>query len=314
MKTSNPILVVTLSLIALLLCSGTVFAAAPGANKLILPTPTRTVSVPMILGDYTNRGMRTKTGNTDIPNLIVTLKKAGVRDFMHLVWTDKMYPNAWNEFKQMASEFQKANINLWLYLTPPTEGVPEPFGDNYVQWALECAKLAKKYPVVKGIVIDDFDQNISKFTPEYCKQMMENARTVAPDLALLVVHYYRFKSAINQHVKAGVIDGVVFPYFSKPLNHRNTTQLAEQIMEIRSDLDKSQKAGGINKHLPLIVMIYATKLSNAPDSPTPEYVKECLEIVKTATKQGLADGAIIYQLPKNQQDFLNSVSTIYHSW
>ena len=124
-------------------------------------------SLTPLLGDYVNVGVRTPENRTDIDGLISKLQEMGTQDYMHLVWTEGSYPSAWQDFKLMAPQFQKANINLWLYLTPPSEGVPDPFGDDYVRWAIECAKLAKQYPVIKGICIDDFNAtvNIEKFTP-----------------------------------------------------------------------------------------------------------------------------------------------------
>ena len=83
-----------------------------------------------LLGDYVNVGVRTPENRTDINQLIRVLKEIGARDYLHLVWTEKRYPSAWEDFKLMAQEFQKANIRLWLYLTPPSEDVPEPFGDD----------------------------------------------------------------------------------------------------------------------------------------------------------------------------------------
>ena len=36
--------------------------------------------------------------------------------------------NAWKDFQMMAPKFQRAKIGLWLYLTPPSEGVPDRVG------------------------------------------------------------------------------------------------------------------------------------------------------------------------------------------
>ena len=145
-----------------------------------------------MLGDYVNVGVRTPEWRTDIPRLLEMLKEIGAKDYMHLVYQEKHYPGAWQDFQLMAPEFQKVGIRLWLYLTPPSEGVPDPYGDDYLRWAVECAKVAQQYPVVKGICIDDFNGNVGKFTPAYCKEMMSEAHKIASQLSFLVVCYFGY--------------------------------------------------------------------------------------------------------------------------
>lgn len=270
--------------------------------------------LPALLGDYVNVGVRTPEGRTDISRLVKLLKQMNAKDYMHLVWQEKRYPRAWNDFQLMAPDFQKAGIRLWLYLTPPSEGVPDPFGNDYVRWATECAKLAKRYPAVKGICIDDFNRNVSMFTTSYCRNMMKQAHRIAPHLSLLVVCYFGYEKAIAQHVEAGVIDGVIFPYFYPHKNHSDTTKLLPQIKSYRKSLDRMTKRGGLSGKMPLVIMVYATKHSASPDHPTPAYVRKCLDTGLMATQEGLADGVVTYCLPKNKPEFLKHVSTSYKEW
>jgi hypothetical protein len=107
-------------------------------------------AAPLMLGDYCLNGVRTSEGRTDVPRLIAVLRDMQVTDYMHLVWRERSYPHAWDDFQAMAPEFQKAGIRLWLYLTPPSETPPAPFGNDYVRWATECAALAKQYPIIQG--------------------------------------------------------------------------------------------------------------------------------------------------------------------
>ncbi len=269
-----------------------------------------------LLGDYVNVGVRTPEKRTDIDRLIKGLKEMGVQDYMHLVWTEKRYPSAWQDFRLMAPEFQKANIGLWLYLTPPSEGVPDPFGDDYVRWAIECAELAKRYPVIKGICIDDFNAklNIKKFTPAYCKEIMHEAHKIAPHLSLLVICYFGYQEAIAQHVEDGVIDGIIFPYFFPHKNHSSTSELLPQIKTLRNWLDEHTVKAGLPGRMPLVLMVYASKHSHSKDSPTSSYVKKCLEIGRESTKKGLADGTVTYCLPKDDPIFVRSVSDVYNTW
>jgi hypothetical protein len=155
-------------------------------------------SLAPLLGDFVNEGVRTPENRTDIPRLLTELKKMGAQDYLHMVWNAKRgYPSAWQDFLIMAPEFQKAHIGLWLYLTPPArKDVPDPFGADYVRWAVECAKVAAQYPMVKGICIDDFNGAVKKFTPAYCRQMMTAAHKIAPQLAFMVVCYFGYEQAI----------------------------------------------------------------------------------------------------------------------
>lgn len=271
-------------------------------------------SLAPLLGDYVNTGARTSEQRTDIARLLAVLKEMRARDYMHLVWNEKAYPSAWKDFQLMAPEFQNANIGLWLYLTPPSEGAPEPFGDDYVRWAVECAKIAKQSPVVKGICIDDFNGNVKIFSPQYCKRMMAEAHKIAPHLSLLVVCYFGSQKAITEHVEVGAIDGVIFPYYFPHKNHSDTTKLLPQIETLRKWLDEHTTKGGLSGKMSLVVMVYATKYSTSRDSPTPAYVKECLEIGLKSTEDGLADGVVTYCLPKDNPLFVKSVAVAYEGW
>lgn len=266
-----------------------------------------------LLGDYVNVGVRTSEERTDIPQLLEILKQMGAQDYMHLVWNEKQYPGAWQDFQLMAPQFDSAGINLWLYLTPPSEGVPEPFGDDYVKWAVECAKVAKQYPCIKGVCMDDFNGNVAKFTPSYCKEMMDAAHTIAPRLSFLVVCYFGYEKAIAPHVEAGTIDGVIFPYFYPHKNLSSTSELLPQITTYREWLDERTTAGGFTKEMPLIVMVYGVKHSQSVDAPTPEYVKHCLEIGLNATRDGLVNGVVTYCLQKDKQAFVENVGIVYKS-
>lgn len=267
----------------------------------------------LMLGDYANPGVRTLGKRTDIPKLLTTLKEMHTRDYMHLVWKEKSYPGAWQDFQLMAPEFQKAGIRLWLYLTPPSEGSSEPFGGDYVRWALECAKLAKEYPTIAGVCIDDFNGAVKTFTPAYCREMMDAAHKTAPWLALLVVNYYGSSAVMAAHYAQGAIDGVIYPYYFPHRNHSDTTQLMPQIEALRSRLDAQTKKGGWTRQMPLIVMVYATRMSTSPDRPTPEYIQTCLRLGEEASKKGLAQGVVTYCLPKDQPAFVEAVAEVYKS-
>ena len=215
----------------------------------------------------------------------------------------------------MAPEFQKANRGLWLYLIPPSrEDVPDPFGGDYVRWAVECAKIASAYPAVKGLCIDDFNGVAKTLTPAYCKQMMDEAHKIAPHLALLVVCYFGYENTIAAHVEAGAVDGVIFPYFYPHKNLADTSKLRPQIEAYRAWLDERTESGGLIGKMPLVVMVYAERHSESRDTPTPAYVRECLQSGLQSTEEGLADGVVTYCLPKDNPAYVRGVGEIYKRW
>jgi len=271
--------------------------------------------VPM-LGDYAHVGVQTADKRTDIPRLMAALKSMGAKDYLHLVWSGENYPKSWEDFRLLAPEFKKAGLRLWLYLVPPSEPpAPEPFGLDYVRWASECAKLAQEYPCIAGLCIDDFNGNVDKFTPAYCRDMMNAAHKIAPRLALLVTNYFgTYENTMAEHVRTGAIDGVIFPYFLPQKNHSDTTLLLSQIQTFRKWLDEQTGQGGFSRTMPLVVMIYATKHSQSSDLPTPSFVQRCLEIGLEATAKGLADGVCAYCLPKDRPGFVEAVAAVYKPW
>jgi len=266
-----------------------------------------------VRGDYACIGVRTPEGRTDIPKLMAALKDMGARDYFHLVWAKPNYPGSWEDFKLLAPEFQKAGLRLWLYITPPSEPpAPEPFGFDYVRWAKELAALAQAYPCVAGLCIDDFNGNVDLFTPAYCREMMTAARAAASHLALLVTNYFGYyEDTMAEHIRQGAIDGVIFPYFYPQKNHTDATLLKPQAETFRRWLDEQARQGGRSKKVPLIVMIYAMKHSQSPDTPTPDFVRRCLEIGLEITAEGLADGVTTYGLPKDDPAFIRAVAAVY---
>ena len=272
-------------------------------------------AAPLMLGDYCLTGVRTPAGRTDVPKLIAALQTMRVTDYMHLVWRESNYPHAWADFQAMAPEFQKAGIRLWLYLTPPSETPPAPFGKDYVRWAKECATLARQYPIIQGLTLDDFNGNVKTFTPDYCRQMMAAAHKLAPRLSLFVICYYGYADPfLAPHVRTGAIDGIIWPYFHPHKNHTNTTNLFPQAAKYRSWLDEQTRAGGLPRSMPLIVMVYGSKIAKAPQACTPPYVQECLKEGLRAVRAGYADGVMTYCLPKDNSEFVAAVKKNYAGW
>ena len=297
--------IAAMSVLAAFISVGGVQAAAAAGGFTGPDVPALT---PM-MADYANIGVKTSPGRTDVPQLLGVLQEIHATDYMHLVWREDYYPSAWDDFQLMAPQFQQAGIRLWLYLTPPSEGVPDPFQGDYVRWATETAAIAAQYSTVAGIVIDDFDYNTALFTPSYTQQMMDAAHAVAPELSLLVTVKYAARNTIAEHVRAGAVDGVVAPYY--PGDHTDTTQFLPEMQSYRTWLDTQTALGGQSGAMPLVPMIYATKHSGTTDVPTPVYVEKLLDIGLEATTNGLANGVVTYCLPKDQPSMVEAVARVY---
>ncbi|MFW6159302.1 MAG: hypothetical protein ACOC8E_08095 [Planctomycetota bacterium] len=130
----------------------------------------------------------------------------------------------------------------------------------------------------------------------------------APHLSFLVVCYFGYQKSIDRHVRAGAIDGVIFPYFYPHRNHSNTNRLLPQIKTCRSWLDARTQNGRRHARMPLVLMIYATNHSQSPDAPTPRYVGKCIRIGRDATEKGLTGGVVTYCLPKDKPKFVKAVA------
>jgi hypothetical protein len=169
---------------------------------------------PLHLADY-DAELRQPDGHVDCPAMLRRLKELGVTDYYWLVWHAR---TDWDDLKRFLPQAQRAHINIWVYLVPPTEGPPngyppsEPFGLDYPRWAEEIAQLSLAHPNLPGFIIDDFFANHKLFTPDYVRGMQARAKAVNPRLKFLPLMY--FPEITSQFVNdyRQVIDGVVVAY------------------------------------------------------------------------------------------------------
>jgi hypothetical protein len=267
-----------------------------------------------VKGDFYSQGATLANGRTNIPLLVNDLLQIHATDYWEGVGPNDS-PYAWDDFQLMAPAFQQAGIRLWLMLTPPAvTPAPTPYGYDYVAWAQQCATIAKQYPMVAGLTVDELASNTSFFTPSYLKSMMTAAHAIDPALSLMATCYYPDRTKIASEVRAGAIDGVIFPYRIQQNNteyFQDTSQLAPEISSFRSFLDQQTALGHLSGHMPLVTMVYAVGLSRSSDVPTPSYVQTCLTIGLQSTAAGQANGVMTYCLPKDQQAFLDAAAHAY---
>lgn len=127
----------------------------------------------------------------DTPALIQRLLAGNIKTYAFLCWNTKY---EWDDFRlEFLPAAHAAGIDVYLYLTPPTENSPPagytPFAEDYYSWMTEAARLSLHYPRLKAVVLDDFNSNLGLFTPDYVRRITEAAHTINSNLMFMVINY-----------------------------------------------------------------------------------------------------------------------------
>jgi hypothetical protein len=177
--------------------------------------PARPAHSSLHFADY-DAEPRRADGHVDGDALLTRLKELHVTTYYWLVWhaaTD------WDDLKAFLPKAAQANIEIWVYLVPPTESAPregelycEPFRLDYRRWAEEIARLSLQHTNLTAWVIDDFYANHEFFTPAAVRDLQTRAKRVNPRLAFLPLMYFgEIRRTFVQDYRE-VIDGVVVAY------------------------------------------------------------------------------------------------------
>ncbi|MFC5403102.1 hypothetical protein [Cohnella soli] len=144
------------------------------------------------------------------PATIARLQQLHVTTYAFLIWTQGHY---WDDLRlEFMPAAQTAGIKVWVYLTPPTEGVPQPFGGNYTEWAKQIATLANTYSNLEAWVIDDFTANLGTFPPASMTSLQNSAHAINPQLAVFVIAYYEQATSTFANDYKNCIDGIIYPH------------------------------------------------------------------------------------------------------
>jgi hypothetical protein len=182
--------------------------------------------------------------HVDTPGLIRKLLAGNIRTYAYLVWHQK---TDWDDFRlEFLPAAQAAGVDVWLYLTPPSENKPPsdyvPYGSNYVAWATNTAILARQYPALKALAIDDFNGNEAFFTPSYVSNMMRAAHAWCSNLTFVPVNYdlSHNPTAPTRNISPAFANaygpysgGVVLPY----LNWANKDDFSDEAAQIANNSD-----------------------------------------------------------------------------
>lgn len=237
--------------------------------------------------------------HVDTPATIDELKALHVNTFLFLIWHS---PTDWQDLQQdFMPAAQKAGINVWAYIVPPSECSPDgwcsqPYQKDYVSWARNIAQLSVTYPNLTGWAIDDFTngQNSQLFTPDYMQQMTDAAHGINPKLGLYTVTYYSTATSDAFLTKyAPYIKGIIFPYRDEPFaNTTNTASLPTQL----DNVSAHAKAHGVDA----LLLIYTGRYSTfAP--PTPDYARRALDVGMEYARKGEIQGIVSYGTPHQNQ-------------
>lgn len=230
--------------------------------------------------------------HVDTPQMIHHLKDLKVNTYFYLVWHQ---PSDWDDLRnEFLPAAQKAGIRVWVYLVPPSETAihsPEPYGKDYVAWARAVARLSLRYPNLQGIVMDDFSENLSFFTPAVLKAIKDAGKKENPSFQFLPQIYYPYITDGLLKAYRPYFDGVVMSF--RDDQFRNTQKIDRLVDQIDTMQARTRKVG-----LPFILMLYTSKLSATPASPSVSYVEGALKLALHRLKLRQIQGVVTYLLQK----------------
>lgn len=280
------------ALLAYLVCATTALILASPAQAQAAPAapaaPAATAGVKATYAGAVDESAARADGlvHLDTPTTISRLQALHVNTYVYLVWNrSTQWPDLVNEFMPAA---QAAGIRVWVYLTPPSEGAPVPYGSDYVTWSKQIASLRASYPNLTGLAIDDFDGNVSTFTPAYLDSMRAAATAISPGLEFYATVYKSqmtasFASTYNPH-----LDGYIFPFRDEPT--QNTIWTAT----VATQVDSYVATAGTKK---VFLMPYASALYAANwYPPDVNYVAAITSVGIQKMNAGKIAGVVEYGL------------------
>jgi hypothetical protein len=177
--------------------------------------PAHPAHAPPHFADYDSEP-RLANGRVDCDALLGRLKELHVTTYYWLVWHAR---TDWDDLKLFLPKAAQANLQVWVYLVPPSESPPkegdlysEPYRLDYGRWAEEIARLSLQHTNLTGWVIDDFYANHAVFTPAAVRDMQKRAKGINPRLVFLPLMYFgEIRRPFVEDYRE-VIDGVVVAY------------------------------------------------------------------------------------------------------
>jgi hypothetical protein len=225
----------------------------------------------------------------DITRMIDLLKQGGFR--CHAMPIIAGPPYSWVEFQQLVAAADAAGIDEWPVLIPPTEGSSTPYKHDFESWMEALAKLALRYPHLRGANIDDLDQgeNAKLFTHDYICRVYKAKQAINPKL-LFVPTIYGLDRAVADRM-SGCVDGV-WLWWSK----------LDTVSGLTASLQQAKTAAA--GRFPVYGGVYAHWTSwHKQGAPSAEIFEQTLR--QTCE---LADGAIMWKISLQPSDPLLKIA------
>ncbi|SDW13164.1 hypothetical protein SAMN05444487_101355 [Marininema mesophilum] len=277
-----------------------------GPYNILLPRPSfasappipLTASSSTIVGDYAgeireSQPRRDGLRHVDTTRTIRKLKELGINTYFYLIWHQS---SDWDDLrKEFLPAAQKAGITVWVYLVPPSEArdiQSEPFGTDFIAWFRAVGSVSHRLKNLKGIVIDDFNHNLSFFNPSYVQRMKAAGKALNPHLKFVPQIYYTAIQPATLQRYRKMMDGVLMTFRDGQYRNTQRTQYLRKQIQGASQILSSMR-------LPFYLMVHASKLSATPASPSVRYVKEALGIGMENLAAGKIQGLVTYVLYKD---------------
>src|SRR3954470_24582123 len=197
---------------------------------------------------------RQANGRVDVDRLISELLDLGANTYSFCIHTSA---TDWDDLQLILPKAREKGIRIWASLVPPSESPPrtklyaEPFRLDYQRWAVEFARLSVREPNLVAWSIDDFTHNLKFYTPDYVKQMQDNAHEINPRLAFVPCCYYPAITTNFVATYCPLLDGFLFPYRheSGGANLKDSDLVTPELQKIK---------GMVGKDFPVVLDIYAS--------------------------------------------------------
>jgi hypothetical protein len=229
----------------------------------------------------------------DVLRTIALLQKNGFG--CHVMPIEAAPPADWADFEELVAAADKAKIDIWPVLIPPSEGANSlPYGPDYVARFKTLAKLSLRHPNLRGVNIDDLDQDISQktFTRDYVCELYRAKQALNPRL-LFVPTVYDLDTTVADRL-AGCVDGVWLWWVN-----------LEKATGLPSFLENSRLA--VKGRFPIYGGVYAHSTSwHKEGNPQPKVFREALD---DACRY--ADGAVIWELSLEELDPLLAIARTF---
>jgi hypothetical protein len=193
-------------------------------------------------------------------------------------------PYTYRDFQRLLPAAQRGGISVWAVLIPHHEGASLPYRYDFVRWMQELAKLSLKYPVLRGVNIDDTDVAGEQklFTHGYLCRIRAAGRAINPRL-LFMPTIYDLDPPESDRL-AGCVDGAWLVWGNLEKNEGLRAFLVDS---------RVITAG----RFPVYAIVYSHWTSwHREGNPKPQILQRALTLACT-----YADGAIIWQLPLTEK-------------